>query len=113
MDESIKSYIDSQIGLIRVFNTKNIIHIKKEDISLGGNIIKAGSKTTLNNFFNEEVVYLGLYEDWMQFQVGEDNNLFEHQIYTNEFKKIDDERILSIYQIGTARDFLFKDGVWK
>lgn len=29
MDESIKSYIDSQIGLIRVFNTKNIVHIKK------------------------------------------------------------------------------------
>lgn len=113
MDDEIKSYIDAKIGLIRVFNSNNIKNIKSEDISIGGNILKAGTKTTLNNFFNEEVIYIGTYDGWMQFQIGEDDNLFEHQIYTNEFKKISDERMLSIYQIGTARDYLFKNGEWK
>ncbi len=112
-NEDIKSYIDSKIGLIRVFNNESIHKIQKEDVFIGGNVLKAGSKTTLNNFFNEEVIYLGMFDGWMQFQIGEDDNLFEHQIYTNEFKKITEQRMLSIYQIGTARDYLFKNGEWK
>ena len=31
----------------------------------------------------------------------------------NEFKKIDDERILYRYQIEIVRDYLFKNGAWK
>jgi len=49
----------------------------------------------------------------MQFKIGEDNNLFENSIYTNEFKKIDDNRILTIHQLGTARDYIFLNGRWK
>jgi len=112
-ENDIKSYIDTGIGLIRVFKAEALSHIEKVEVSINGTTLKAGDKTTLDNFFSEEVIYLGVYDGYMQFQVGKDNNLFESSIYTNEFKKIDENRILTIYQLGTARDHFFKDGVWK
>ncbi len=113
IQDDIKSYIDSKLGLLRVFTEEATNLIKKVPVQINGIIINAGDKTTLNDFFENEVVYLGLFDDYMQFQIGQDNNLFESSIYTNEFKKINDNRILTIHQLGTARDYIFLNGKWK
>lgn len=112
MNNDIKSYIDNKIGLIRVFNENALALIKKESVSINDIVLNAGDKTTLNDFFESEVIYLGVFDDYLQFQIGKDNNLFESSIYTNEFKKIDENRILTIHQVGTARDYFFKNGTW-
>ncbi len=109
----IKAYIDTEIGLIRVFEENDLSLIEKENTVINGTVLKAGDKTTLNDFFEKEVIYLGHYNGYMQFQVGKDVSLFGTKIYTNEFKKIDDNRILTIFKLGTARDFIYKNGAWK
>ncbi len=111
--EETDSYIVSKIGRIRIFNERTISQIKKESVELAGVVIEPDSMTTLNDFFDGEVKYLGTYKGWLQFQAGEDTNLFDSEIYTSEFKKVTDHRILNIYQIGTARDYHFKNGIWK
>lgn len=111
--QEIKKLIDGKIGLIKVFDEENISCISPETVTLGGEVLFAGQKTTLNDFFNSEVVYLGIHERYMQFKIGEQHDLFSHEIWTNEFKKIDENRIMTIYSHGTARDFIFKNGVWK
>jgi hypothetical protein len=107
--------IDSKIGLMRIFNDHELQDIKKDSVILGGATLKVGEKTTLNDFFSANVIYLGIYENYMQFQIGLEVNLFETLIYTNEFKRVDENRIVTIYQLGTARnyDFKIKDKIWK
>lgn len=105
--------IDSRLGLIKIFNQDNISLVKKESIFLNGETLKPNGKTTLNNFFNNEVVYLGLHDDYMQFEIGREQDLFNESIYCSEFKRISDTRIMTIYQVGTARDYNFKKGIWK
>ncbi len=105
--------IDSKLGLIKVFNQDNINEISEESIILNDMTLIPGCKTTLNDFFNAEVTYLGIHEYYMQFKVGEQDDLFGKQIWCNEFKKIDNKRIVTVYQSGTAKDYIFKNGVWK
>jgi len=112
MDE-IKEYIDSKIGLIRVFTEEALNLIEKESVSINGVELQPNDKTTLNDFFEREVTFLGFYDGWIQFKIGEDNNLFERSIYTNEFKKIDENRIVTIHKLGTARDYIYLNGRWK
>ena len=112
MDKVI-NYIDRSIGLIKVFNDTNLSLIKKESVSLAGTIINPGEKTTLNGLFNAEVNYLGTHDGLMQFQIGEESDLFENKIWTSEFKRIGEERIMNIYQLGTARDYFYKNEIWK
>lgn len=113
MMQEVKKIIDGKIGLIKVFDDENIKCISPKTVTLGGNALVAGQKTTLHDFFNGEVVYLGIHEGYMQFKIGEQRDLFSHEIWTNEFKKIDENRIMTIYSHGTARDFIFKNGVWQ
>lgn len=110
---SIEKYIDNKIGLIKIFNSNNISEIDPVETTLGDTTLIPNTKTTLNDFFNQEVVYLGIHEDYLQFKIGEEVDLFGDKIYTNEFKKINDHRIMTIYQVGTARDYNFKKGIWK
>ncbi|CAA6821450.1 MAG: Unknown protein [uncultured Sulfurovum sp.] len=100
---------------MRIFNNDELQGIKKDSVVLGGATLQAGEKTTLNDFFNGEVTYLGIYEDYLQFEIGKEVNLFETLTYTNEFSRVDENRILTIYQAGTARNYDFKreQGYWK
>jgi hypothetical protein len=107
------SIIDRSLGLLRVFTNENIFLIEKESVILNGRELRPNSKTTLDNFFNGEVEYLGTYKGYLQFKIGSDSNLFNDNIWCNEFKKITDTRIMTIYQAGTARDYNFKNGNWK
>jgi len=107
------SLIDSKIGLINVFNQDNIFLIEKQNIFLGDFLLTPDCKTTLNNFFNDFVTYLGVYKGRLQFQIGLEINLFETVIWCNEFKVIDFNRIMTVYQLGTARDYNFINGCWK
>lgn len=111
--EPLISFIDSSLGLLRVYDESNINQISKESITLNHVELTPGQKTTLDNFFNSEVIYLGLFNGFMQFEIGRDTNLFSTTIWCNEFKKIDEKTILNIYQVGTARDYIFKNGKWK
>lgn len=111
--KNVKSIISSEFGLLKIFNLESLELIRKEEITVNNNRLIPGQKTTLDGFFNSEVVYLGLYNQYMQFQIGIDSNLFATEIYSNEFKKIDETTILTIYQPGTARDYNFKNGAWK
>ena len=113
MNSPIIKTIDSKLGLLKIFNQDNLCEIKKENITLNNQILIPGQRTTLDNFFNGEVTYLGLHEDFMQFQIGEHQDLFSDEIWCNEFKKLDERHILTIYQVGTARDYIFKNGNWK
>lgn len=111
--QKIRKLIDGKIGLIKVFDEETIECISPDTVTLCGETLFAGQKTTLNDFFNAEVIYLGMHDSYMQFKIGEYHDLFSHEIWANEFKKIDENRIMTIYAHGTARDFIFKNGVWK
>ena len=110
----MQTIIDSKIGLINIFNQEEIDRlIEKQTISLNGKKLEPNTHTTLDDFFNGEVEYLGMHDGYMQFKIGEENNLFENTIWVNSFKKIDEKRIVTVYQAGTARDYNFKNGEWK
>ena len=110
----MKSTIDSKIGIINIF-TENEADtlIEKTDAFLGETVLTPGTRTTLNGFFNGDVVYLGIYDEHLQFKIGENSDLFGFEIWTNAFKKINDNRICTVYQLGTARDYIYRNGVWK
>ena len=110
---NVSKYIDSKIGLIKIFNESGLNEIEEVEITLANHTLKPNDETTLNEFFNEPVVYLGLHDGYMQFKVGQEENLFDSNTYTSEFKKISENRIMNIYQVGTARDYNFKNGIWK
>ena len=113
MNDSPLKIVDSKLGLLSVFNQDNIHLIEKKSFVLGGIELIPGQKTSLHNFFNDDVIYLGFYEDFLQFQIGIDYNLFETLFWCNEFKRINENHILTIYQLGTARNYQFKNGFWK
>lgn len=105
--------IDSQLGIVNIFRDDELNMIKKTSVCIGGKTLASGDKTSLNGFFNGEIEYLGLYDGYMQFVIGEFPNLLGTAIFTSSFKKITDTRIVTIYQVGTARDYHFKNGIWK
>lgn len=110
----MQTVIDAKIGLINIFKADEIdTHIEKINTSLNGYILKPNTKTNLDDFFNGEVEYLGICNGYMQFKIGEDNDLFGATVWVNSFKKITDTRICTVYQAGTARDYNFKNGEWK
>lgn len=110
----MQTIIDAKIGLINIFNLDEIdTHIEKIDTSLNGYTLKPNIKTNLDHFFNSEVEYLGICNGYMQFKIGEENDLFGATVWVNSFKKITDTRICTVYQPGTARDYIFKNGIWK
>ncbi|UTJ05412.1 hypothetical protein [Arcobacter roscoffensis] len=112
MSQNPIKLIDPTHGYLKIFNTFNIDEIKKESITLNDMQLIPGQKTSLNNFFDEEVEFLGIHDGYMQFKVGECNDLFS-EVWCNEFKKIDEKRICTSYSRGTVRDYIFKNGVWK
>lgn len=112
MNKPIK-IIDKKLGYLKIFSLENIKEIKKKEVSINGTILMPDSKTTLNNLFEKEVEYLGIHDGYMQFKVGENNDLFGKEIWCNEFKKISEQRIVTCYQEGTARDYVFKERKWK
>lgn len=105
--------IDEKLGLLKIFSLENINEIKKETITLCDEVLIPGLKTTLKDFFSKEVEYLGTHDNYLQFKVGENYDLFGREFWCNEFKKIDENRMVTVFQAGTARDFNFKNGVWK
>lgn len=110
----MESIIDSKIGLINIFKADEIdTHIEKTDTSLNGYTLKPNTKTNLDDFFNGYVEYLGIFNGYMQFKIGEDNDLFGTTIWVNSFKKITETTIMTIYQQGTARDYNYKNGRWR
>ena len=104
---------DSQLGTLTMFPSSKLEEIKKEDITLITGKIKAGQLTDLDGFFSEEVIYLGIYEEQLQFKVGESKDLFDHDTWCNSFTVIDEETLTACYQAGTLRDFRWKKGEWR
>lgn len=109
----MESYIDAKIGMVKIFNQEDLKAIEKVETIIGNNILKPDDETNLNNFFNQKVTYLGLHDGFIQFKIGEDSNLFDNLIYTSSFKKISENRIMNIYKSGSARDYIFRNGIWK
>lgn len=110
----MKSIIDAKLGLINIFDDNEIDkYIEKIDTPLNGYTLKPNTKTNLDGFFNGEVEYLGVYDEFMQFKIGQKTDLFGTRYWVNSFKKITDTRICTIYKAGTARDYNFRKGVWK
>lgn len=108
----VQTIIDSKIGTINIFDKDDLNLIQKLDIELVTGVLRAGEHTTLSNFFNSPVVFLGVYQNYLQFEIGKDANLFNTTIWCNAFKKIDKETLLTSYQSGTIRDYRFKNGKW-
>ena len=106
-------YIDSIVGSVNIFEKESLSLIVPEIVFLGNSNLIPGEKTTLNDFFNQSVEFLGIYEDKLQFNIGTYKDLFEDLVYCNSFKKIDDKCFVNIYRLGTARSYIFKNGVWK
>jgi hypothetical protein len=110
----MKTIIDSKIGLINIFNVDELdTLIDKREMLLNGKTLIPNGKTSLDGFFDEDVEYLGLYDGYMQFKIGEEVNLFNSSVWVSSFKKLTEQRIMTIYQAGTARDYNFKNGAWK
>ena len=110
--EQIEEYINNQLGIIVILNEKQLNYIAKKNITINNEVLTPGKKTTLSDFFSGEVVYIGIYKERMLFQIGEANNLFESKIICNAFYKIDENRIVTVFIAGTAREFIYKNKKW-
>ena len=104
--------IDSKIGRINVFyngEEKSIIDSNIEPIQLiSGEVLVANTKTSLNDFFSEEVLFLGKIGNQLQFVIGEERDLFNETLYCQSLSLVGDDMFINIYQIGTARDYRWK-----
>ncbi len=107
--EELNYFISPVHGMVYVIQDNQLEKIENKSIQVNNVVFNTGDKTTFFNLFSEEVVYLGLYDDWMLFQIGKKVNLFESLIYANGFYKVDENRIMNIYQKGTARDYVYKE----
>jgi len=109
----IETIYDSKMGTLTLFPFERIEEIEPIDIELVTGNIKAGESTDLNGFFSQEVVYLGMYANQLQFKVGESIDLFDRTIWCNSFSKVNESCLVTCYQAGTARDFQWKRGAWR
>ena len=105
--------ITNKYGLIKVIENGKYPKINKVNNTIAGITLEVDKKTTMNGFFNGEVVYLGEFDGYLCFEIGRIRNLFGEKVYLNFFKKIDNNTIVAVYQAGTARDYTFRNGRWK
>jgi len=105
--------IDPKLGLVFIYLSNELNCIHQINSTINNSILSPGDKTTLDGFFDDFVTYLGIYDGYLQFEIGQSIDLFEHKIYVNAFKKIEENRIVTVYSPGTARDYIYKNGFWR
>ena len=98
---------DPKLGTLTMFPSSKLEEIKREDVTLVTGKIKAGQLTDLDGFFSEEVIYLGIYKEQLQFKVGESKDLFDHDTWCNSFTVIDKETLTTCYQTNSIYTPMF------
>lgn len=113
--QELNYFISPVHGIVYVIEDNELSKIENKSIQINNVVFNTGEETTFFDLFNSPVIYLGLYDEFMLFKIGEEVNLFESLTYANAFCKIDESRIMTVYQAGTARDYVYKEvkGVWQ
>lgn len=113
--QELNYFISPVHGIVYVIEDNELSKIENKSIQVNNVVFNTGEETTFFDLFNSPVIYLGLYDEFMLFKIGEEVNLFESLTYANAFCKIDENRIMTVYQAGTARDYVYKEvkGVWQ
>ena len=104
---------DTKEELYKYFNNKTPLVIESESVP-----INAGEKTTLGDFFNEPLEYLGKAEDHTSgFYLGNDRkkDLFKDETkhYAECILVLNPQRIFAMTRPGQGRDFNWKNNKWK
>ena len=89
-------------------------HVRLMHITVNGEKLIPGQKTTMSGFFFREVEYVGLIGNCeMIFFAGSDDSLFDTKYYYQSINRICDDRIFIMYMHGSGRDYYYKGGKWK
>jgi hypothetical protein len=98
--------------------TSPITDLNKKPVSLAGETLIAGQKTTLQGFFARPIEYVGCIKIKnkmieLVFHFGFENTLFETKYYYESLHKVSAIRVFKMYSFSGGRDFNFKNNKWK
>jgi len=88
-------------------------NLSKRPITVCGETIYPGDKTTLNDFFSRPIEYLGKEDNEAVFFIGSDENLFNRTYYYEPVLVVKDNRIFKMYSNNGGRDFNYINQKWK
>jgi hypothetical protein len=98
--------------------TSPITDLNKKPVSLAGETLIAGQKTTLQGFFARPIEYVGYIKMKnkmveLVFHFGVENTLFETKYYYESLHKVTETRTFKMFSFMGGRDFNFKNEKWK
>lgn len=98
--------------------TSPIIDLNKKPVSLAGETLIAGEKTTLQGFYARPIEYVGCIRVKnkmveLVFHFGTKNTLFQTEYYYESVQKVSETRIFKMLSFRGGRDFNFKKNKWK
>lgn len=99
--------------------TSPITDANKEPVTLAGETLIAGEKTTLQGFFLTPIEYVGCIKKQgknlveLIFNFASESNIFETKFYYETLYKVDENRTFKMFSYRGGRDFNFINNKWK
>lgn len=88
--------------------------LSMDAITVCGETINPGQRTTLNDFFSRPIEYLGKEgSGYAVFYIGSQEDLFNHSHFYEPVLIVTDTRLFKIYSNNGGRDFNYINKKWK
>ena len=88
--------------------------LSKESITVCGVEIKAGDKTTLNDFFSRQIEYIGKENKHSAiFFIGSNENILFPEYYYEPIGIVTENRLFKLFSNNGGRDFNYIKNEWK